>query len=216
MNFEEIGKKVRKIGKDTVEEVQKMNEVRQLNGKVNDAKKQINNLYIEMGKRLYEQYREAPFEGFESEIQSINEKNELIEQLKEQIRVVKGVVLCPCCNMEVPEHERFCSNCGNKMPEVVDPEEADADAVVVDSVDVTEEAAEGSDEPEQESPAAETVEAEGEGLEASSGEAEVTKDVQPEEAAEETEPESAAEDVQPDELSGETEPEETSEEIKPE
>lgn len=142
MNFEEISKKVRKLGKDTVEEVQRMNEVRQLNGKVSDAKKQINKLYMEIGKKLYEQYREAPFEGFESEIRSINEKNDQIEQLREQIRVVKGVVLCPCCNMEVPENERFCSNCGNKMPEVVRPEEDDEDAVVVDSVDVTEEAAE--------------------------------------------------------------------------
>lgn len=138
MNFEEFGKRVKRFGKDTVEEVQKMNEIRQLNGKVSDAKKQINNLYLEMGKKLYDQYKEAPLGGFESEMQTVSEKHELIEELKEQIRVVKGVVLCPCCNMEVNENERFCSNCGNKMPEVVKPEEDDEDAIVVDSVDVTE------------------------------------------------------------------------------
>ena len=115
--------------------------------------------------RLYEQYKEAPFEGFETEIQTINEKNELIEQLKEQIREVKGVVLCPCCNMEVAEGERFCSNCGNKMPEVLDADETDEDAIVVDAVDVTEEVAVGSAEPEQESTAEETVEAGEERLE---------------------------------------------------
>lgn len=165
MNFEEISKRVKKFGKDTVEEVQKMNEVRQLNGKVSDAKKQINALYAEIGKKLYEQYKEAPFEEFETEIQTINEKNELIEQLKEQIREVKGVVLCPCCNMEVAEGERFCSNCGNKMPEVLDADETDEDAIIVDAVDVTEEAAEGSAEPEQESTAEETMEAGEERLE---------------------------------------------------
>jgi hypothetical protein len=133
MNFEEIGKKVKQIGKDTVEEVQKLNEVRQLNGKVNDTKKQIKNLYLEIGKKLYEQYKEAPFDGFESEIQAISEKYVEMEQLKDQVRKVKGVVLCPCCNMEVAKGERFCSNCGNKMPEVVDPEDADEDAVVVDA-----------------------------------------------------------------------------------
>ena len=55
MNFEMFGKKVKQFGKDTVEEVQKMNEVRQLNNKVSDTKKQINNLYTEIGKKLYEQ-----------------------------------------------------------------------------------------------------------------------------------------------------------------
>ena len=35
-------------------EVQKMNEVRILNGKISDAKKQVNQLYLEMGKKLYE------------------------------------------------------------------------------------------------------------------------------------------------------------------
>lgn len=205
MNFEEISKKVKKIGKDTVEEVQRMNEIRQLNGKVNDAKKQINNLYIEMGKKLYEQYKEAPFAGFETEIQTINEKNDLIEQLKEQIRVVKGVVLCPCCNMEVAENERFCSNCGNKMPEVVDPEETDEDAVVVDSVDVTEEAAEGSDEPEPEDTAEEAVEAEageleetpGETEEPEAGEEEVTAEAEEKESEEEEAAE--AEEKEPEE-----------------
>ena len=56
-----------------LEEVQKMNEVRILNGKISDAKKQVNQLYLEMGKKLYEQYKEAPFEGFETEIRTITE-----------------------------------------------------------------------------------------------------------------------------------------------
>ena len=117
-----------------------MNEVRQLNGKINDAKKQITNLYTEIGKKLYEQYKESALTGFESEIQTINEKYFQIEELKDQIRGVKGVVLCPCCNMEVGAAERYCSNCGSKMPEVfeiVDGDEA-ADAVHVESEDVTE------------------------------------------------------------------------------
>ena len=146
MKFDEISKKVKKFSKNTVEEVQKMNEVRILNGKISDAKKQVNQLYLEMGKKLYEQYKEAPFEGFETEIRTITEKIELIGQIKEQVRTVKGVVLCPCCNTEVPQGERFCSNCGNKMPEVVDTEDFE-DAVMVDAEDVTEaQPAEGSEE----------------------------------------------------------------------
>lgn len=139
MNFEDLGRKVKKFSRSTMEEVQKMNEVRQLNGKVNEAQKQIRSLYSEMGKKLYEQYKEEALVGFEAEIHAISDKFVRIEELKEQIRQVKGVVLCPCCNMEVSATERFCSNCGNKMPEVfeiVDDDE-EVDAVIVDSEDVT-------------------------------------------------------------------------------
>ena len=52
MNFEEISKKVKKFSKDTMVEVQKMNEVRQLNSKVNEEKRYLNKLYLEMGKKL--------------------------------------------------------------------------------------------------------------------------------------------------------------------
>lgn len=165
MNFEDLGRKVKKFSRSTMEEVQKMNEVRQLNGKVNEAQKQIRNLYSEMGKKLYEHYKEEALVGFEAEIHAISDKFVRIEELKEQIRQVKGVVLCPCCHMEVSAAERFCSNCGNKMPEVfeiVDDDEQ-VEAVDVESEDVTEtvqEAAETAAETVQEATeeAAETAE----------------------------------------------------------
>lgn len=136
LNFDEISKKVKKFSKDRVEDVQKLNELRVLNGQISDANKQINELYLEIGKRIFEQYKEAPLDGFETEIQSIIDKQGLIEELKEKKRGVKQVVLCPCCNMEVPEGEKFCSNCGNKMPET---EEAPDDSeIVMEASDVEE------------------------------------------------------------------------------
>ena len=159
MNFEELGRKVRKFSRDTMEEVQKMNEVRQLNGRINEEQKKIQSLYAEIGKKLYEQYKEEALAGFEAEIHAISDKFIRIAELKEQIRNVKGVVLCPCCNMEVSATERFCSNCGNKMPEVfeiVDEEEA-AKAVTVESTDVTQTVEETAEDTAEE--AAEAVEA---------------------------------------------------------
>lgn len=147
MNFEEISKKVKKFSKDTMVEVQKMNEVRQLNSKVNEEKRYLNKLYLEMGKKLYDKYKDtdtAP-EGFEAEFRKITERYSVMDLLQDEIRQVKGVVLCPCCNMEVAATERFCSNCGNRMPEPVKIEGKE-DGEVIDSVDGkeanTEEAAE--------------------------------------------------------------------------
>lgn len=137
MNFDDISKKLIKISKDTVSEVQKMNEVRQLGAKVNDEKKKINKIYTEIGKKLYDMYREEPLEGFETEISGIDEGFARIDLLQAQIRSVKGVILCPCCKMEVGIHESFCSNCGSRMPETVPIEDVEA-TVVLDAGDVTE------------------------------------------------------------------------------
>ena len=136
MNFEEISKKVRKFSKDTMTEVHKMNEVRQLNGKVSEERKYLNKLYLEMGKKLYDKYKDAENapEGFETEFRKIRERYSVMDLLQDEIRKVKGVVLCPCCNMEVAATERFCSNCGNRMPESVKIEGKE-DAEVIDTAD---------------------------------------------------------------------------------
>ena len=143
MDFEELGKKLKKFSQDTVTEVQKMNEVRQLNGKISDEKKLLNRLYLEMGQKLYDTYKdvELPLEEFDSDFRKIRERYVAIDLLQEKIRNVKGVVLCPCCNMEVAAGDRYCKNCGNKMPETVKLEETtDEDAVEVESTVVEPEA----------------------------------------------------------------------------
>lgn len=143
MDFEELGKKLKKFSQDTMTEVQKMNEVRQLNGKISDEKKLLNRLYLEMGQKLYDTYKdvELPLEEFDSDFRKIRERYVAIDLLQEKIRNVKGVVLCPCCNMEVAAGDRYCTNCGNKMPETVKLEEtSDEDAVEVESTVVEPEA----------------------------------------------------------------------------
>lgn len=120
-----------------------MNEVRQLNGKISDEKKLLNRLYLEMGQKLYDTYKdvELPLEEFDSDFRKIRERYVAIDLLQEKIRNVKGVVLCPCCNMEVAAGDRYCTNCGNKMPETVKLEETtDEDAVEVESTVVEPEA----------------------------------------------------------------------------
>ncbi|MCD7764431.1 MAG: hypothetical protein LUI14_14860 [Lachnospiraceae bacterium] len=118
MNIDDITAKVRKISMETVAEVQKLNDVRNLNAQINAQKKMVQAMYGEIGKKLYDQYKEAPLDGFESDFQALNGAFEHIEQLREEIRAAKGVTLCPNCKMEVGVDERFCSNCGSKMPEV--------------------------------------------------------------------------------------------------
>ena len=135
MNFEDITQKMVKLGKVTVEEVQKMNRIRQLNSKVSSEKKKINSLYLEMGKKLYNLYRDTPLEGFEPEIQTISEKMCMIDLLRDQVRAVKGIVLCPCCNTEVPAAGLSCPHCGAKLPGLKVQQDTDEAEEVVETVE---------------------------------------------------------------------------------
>lgn len=157
-----------------------MNEVRQLNGKISDEKKLLNRLYLEMGQKLYDTYKdvELPLEEFDGDFRKIRERYVAIDLLQEKIRNVKGVVLCPCCNMEVAAGDRYCTNCGNKMPETVKLEEtSDEDAVEVESTVV---------EPEAESEEGESEEGESEKAEDAVEQTESAAEEAVCEAAEET------------------------------
>ncbi|MCD8103618.1 MAG: hypothetical protein LUF35_01120 [Lachnospiraceae bacterium] len=123
MAFEDISVRIKKLSKDTVAEVQKVNDIRQYRSQVTAEKKRINAMYAEIGKKLYDECRQTPPEGFESEFHSLKVAFDTIEKLQERIRTAKGVALCPNCRMEVGINERFCSNCGCKMPVVITIEE---------------------------------------------------------------------------------------------
>lgn len=203
-DFEKVKQKVKQLSKDTVEEVQKMNEIRQLKGKISSAKKQIESTYTEIGKKFFELNSDSAPEGFETFVQTIRDKQELIGQLKEQIRAVKGMILCPNCGMEVAAGERFCTNCGSRMPEEPGVEgddetedevvaEVDAEEASEDAAKAEEEAAEVAEEAAQaEEDAADAAE---EAAQAEEDAAEAAEDVAETDAEEEDkEPEEAGTD----------------------
>lgn len=135
MNLEELGKKVKKLGQDTMTEVQKLNEIRQLNSRINDQKKQMTSVYTAIGQKLYEMYKEETMEGFEAEFRELEERNAAIGIFQDQIRDIKGVRVCPNCNVEVSVNERFCSSCGHKLPEILKIEKQEDGTEVIESTD---------------------------------------------------------------------------------
>lgn len=135
MNFEELGKKVKKLGQDTMTEVQKLNEIRQLNSRINDQKKQMTSVYTKMGQKLYEMYKDGTMEGFEAEFRELEERNAAIGIFQDQIRDIKGVRVCPNCNVEVSVNERFCSSCGHKLPEILKIEKQEDGTDVIEGTE---------------------------------------------------------------------------------
>ena len=198
MNFEELSKKLQKFGEDTKNEVQKLNEIRQMNSQINEKKKNIKAIYTQMGEKLFEQFEtlgEIPAD-FQADAEIIQNFSAEIEDLQQKIRKIKGVQLCPSCNTEVLLGEKFCSNCGEKLPEIVMEEtdeelpeeesfEEDGSDIVVEAEEVTEAAEETTKEEIAEA-------ADAEEAVAAEAEEEADKEETEETAAEETETEETA------------------------
>ncbi len=120
MNIKRISTRVKQARDSTVAGAQKMNKIRQLSSRIHREEKKINTMYTDMGKKLYDLYKDNALEEFEAEFQAVGASYARIDDLQEQLRDVRGVRICPNCKSEVSATERFCPNCGCKMPELID------------------------------------------------------------------------------------------------
>lgn len=118
MGFEELGKKLMRLGMDTKSGVQKVGETYQLNSKLADEKKKLDQLYRAIGEAAYAAHAENPLENLEEEFEAIKVVLENIEDLNEQINRKKGIAFCTECGKEAVRGEVFCAACGAKLPEV--------------------------------------------------------------------------------------------------
>ena len=112
--FDEIKKKVVDTTQGAVKATKEMAEASRFYGQINDEKRKINDLHLQIGKTYFEKYgveAEAPFGEMCKEIVAAYEQ---IEQLQLEIQRVKGLKNCQNCGEEIALESRFCANCGTE------------------------------------------------------------------------------------------------------
>ena len=125
------------LGKKTSEATNKITKETKLRLKMGDNKNKINNLYQEIGKKVYEKVLSGESFNIKEELKEECEKIDAlakeIEEARLEILKLNNKRLCPNCFAEIEKAAAFCSKCGEKIP----PEEE-----VVESQEVPEEAKE--------------------------------------------------------------------------
>jgi DNA-directed RNA polymerase subunit RPC12/RpoP len=130
--FDNLGKKIGDLATTTAKKSGEMIEVTKINLNINTEEDSIKKLYSEIGNYCYELFQQGPFQdGRINDLCSqIKTHKDKIQELKEKIYSVKGIVICKNCGAEIDNNTPFCSKCGSKI--VVNEPPAEATETVED------------------------------------------------------------------------------------
>ena len=86
------------------------------NRKIQECKKYISEIYMELGKQYYVLYEDKPDEKLEVLVNRVKDYFMQIEELHKKIEeLTKQDINCPKCEKILAEGALYCSNCGTKI-----------------------------------------------------------------------------------------------------
>ena len=105
----DFGKKISKSSQDAYAKTK-------LGVKLSEEEKQLNSLYLDLGKSFYNWTRENDYsESFVQQINQIEQQIASLEELSVERDRIKGLMKCPVCNASISINSTFCIQCGNKI-----------------------------------------------------------------------------------------------------
>lgn len=126
--FDNLGKKASAAYDATAEKTSKLAKEAKFRMKINENKSDINDIYKEIGRKVYEKHvREENIDiktELEEECTKIDVLSAEIETCLKSILELKEKKQCEQCHAEIDLDDQFCSKCGAKQPgmEVLDAE----------------------------------------------------------------------------------------------
>lgn len=119
--FDNLGKKASEAYGATAKKTGDLAKEAKLRMKINENKSDINELYTEIGKKVYEKYvSEETFNMryVEEECSKIDILSSEIESCLTSILELKNRKQCPKCFAEIDVNATFCPKCGAKQDDV--------------------------------------------------------------------------------------------------
>lgn len=148
--FEDLGKKLTKVGEAAAEKTKEVAEFTKANAKILDVQNKLDKAYIEVGKKYLELHPVNDDEDMKAVVDAVYALEDQLKELQKQLQELKGTVKCDTCGSECAAEAAFCSKCGTELKkeeiiieaaEVVEAdvaEEPAAEEVVVEAADIEE------------------------------------------------------------------------------
>lgn len=89
--FEKVGETITSKGKDVADKAKDMAEIANLRSQIAACEDVIKKNYMEIGKRYFEQFKEAEYNDFVEECTAITNAKNGVEALEQKIKEIKGV-----------------------------------------------------------------------------------------------------------------------------
>lgn len=120
--FDKLGKKASEAYKVTADKTGKLAKEAKLRMKMNELKSEINDIYEEIGKIVYQKHvREEEYDiskEIEEHCTKIDCLSDEIESNLKQCLELKDKKQCQKCYEEIEKDAKFCPKCGEKQDEV--------------------------------------------------------------------------------------------------
>ncbi len=119
--FDKLGKKASEAYKVTADKTGKLAKEAKLRMKMGELKSEINDIYEEIGKKIYENHVKEEKEDIssliEDECTKIDCLSDEIESILKECLKLKDKRQCPNCYTEIEKDVKFCPKCGTKQEE---------------------------------------------------------------------------------------------------
>ena len=126
--FDKLGKKASEAYKVTADKTGKIAKETKLKFKISELKSKIEEIYEEIGKKVYEKHVAKEEISIEEDLaeqcNNIDQMSNEIEKLLQECLELKDKKQCPECFKEIDKNMKFCPECGAKQEteQVKEPE----------------------------------------------------------------------------------------------
>ena len=121
--FDDFKEKVNKAAQSVTSRTKDSVEISRLSGEGRSINSELEGIYAQIG-RTYVESNGEPSDALSALCERAAELIARLEELERQKLQLKNQNVCPACGAVMAKDARFCSNCGEKMPEppVIEPE----------------------------------------------------------------------------------------------
>ena len=117
--FDKLGKKATEAYKMTADKTGKIAKEAKLKLKIGELKSKINDIYEEIGKKVYEKHiREEEIDiqkDLEEQCTKIDVLSDEIDSMLQECLTLRDKKQCPNCNYQIDKEDKFCPKCGQKQ-----------------------------------------------------------------------------------------------------
>ena len=88
--FDELGKKISDASQDVMQKGKEMADTAKFNSMIHDEEKKITAVYSKIGKKYFEDFKNAPAEGFKEFVDEIRAAQAKIAEIQEKLNALKN------------------------------------------------------------------------------------------------------------------------------